>query len=97
MSEVYASAPTPIEVELASASSTEVEVSGVKAVEVIKGFAPVMQIYTIEGTTVTCTRNGKTIVGKQYGAVYEFELPAYGYYIFTYNDGKTSNICEFFC
>ncbi len=55
------------------------------------GLAPQMFIYTIEGTSVTCTRNGVAIEGKQYGAVWVFDLPSYGYYIFTYRDGSIEN------
>lgn len=55
-------------------------------------FKPQMFIYTIEGTTVTCTKNGEVIEGNQHGAIWTFEFPAFGYYIFTYDDGKTSNV-----
>ena len=55
-------------------------------------FQPQMFIYGLDRMKITCTKNGLPIKGEQFGATWFFSFPDYGYYVFTYNDGKTSTM-----
>ena len=73
--------------ELDEALQTALEVKRCATV-----FKPKIIIDTIEGTAVTCTKNGEIIKGEQYGAIWVFEFPSFGYYVFTYNDGTEQTV-----